>query len=170
MLAYMQYGMGLLVAGPFDEAERVLRRGLASADEGGVRLLRPGIQGALADALMGLGRVEEALPLANQAIENGQVIVMTAMAHVSRVRALRLRDGLASMPEIEACLAAVTALVEEHGMSNVARAVHEERAQVAKLRGDDEGFRAELGRARDLAAELGATGHLERLDRELASA
>ncbi|MCH6562528.1 MAG: VCBS repeat-containing protein, partial [Myxococcales bacterium] len=50
VLAYMQYGMGLLVAGPFDEAERVLRRGLASADEGGVRLLRPGIQGGLADA------------------------------------------------------------------------------------------------------------------------
>ena len=52
----------------------------------------------------------------------------------------------------------------------VVRAIHEERAQLAKLRGDEEDFRAELGRARDVAAELGATGHLERLERELASA
>ena len=44
------------------------------------------------------------------------------------------------------------------------------RALLRALRGDEEGFRAELGRARDLAAELGATGHLERLERELASA
>ena len=164
------YGQALVLKGRFDEAERVLRRGLDLADESGVRLLRPGIQGQLANALTGLGRAEEALPLANEAIENGQIVGQTALAHVSRVRALRLHDGLASMLEIEACLAAVTALVEEHGMPNVARAVHEERAQVAKLRGDEEGFRGELGRARDLAAELGASGHLERLDRELASA
>ena len=52
------------------------------------------------------------------------MIVRTARAHVSRARALRLRDGFASALAIEP----------------------------------------------DLAAELGATGHLERLERELASA
>jgi tetratricopeptide (TPR) repeat protein len=169
VLAYLVYGQALLLDERFDEAQRVLERGLDYADEGGVRLLRSGIQGALADALAGLGRVEEAVALANEAIENGQVVLMMALAHVSRIRALRLRDGLASAPEIESNLDAVAALVEEHGMRGVARAIHEERAQLAKLRGDSEGFQAELGRARDVADELGATGHLERLKRELAS-
>ena len=167
---YSEYGMALSMDGPFDEAERVLRRGLDLAFEGGVRLLHPGIQGLLADVLIELGRADEALQLANQAIENGQVIVMTAYAHVGRARALRLRDGLASSSEIDADLALVDALVEKHGMRNVARALLEERAQLAKLRGDDEGFRAELARARDVCAEIGANGHLERLERELASA
>ena len=78
--------------------------------------------------------------------------------------------AIASTPEIEACLAVVVALVEEHGMHGVARAIHEERAHLANFRGDGEGFRAELCRARDLVAEIGAPGHLERLERELASA
>jgi tetratricopeptide (TPR) repeat protein len=170
VLAYLMYGQALLLDGRFDEARRVLERGLDYADESGVRLLRSGLQSSLADALAGLGRAKEAVALANEAIENGQVVVMTALAHVSRMRALRLRDGLASAPEIEADLAAVAALVEEHGLRIVARAIHEERAQLAKLHGDEAGFRAELGRARDVAAALGATGHLERLERELASA
>ena len=170
MLAYLVYGQALIVDERFDEAQRVLERGLDYADEGGVRLLRSAIQGSLADALSGLGRAKEAVPLANEAIENGQIVMMMALAHVSRMRALRLRDGLASAPEIEADLAAVAALVEEHGLRSVARAIHEERAQLAKLHGDEAGFRAELGRARDVATALGATGHLERLERELASA
>ncbi len=135
-----------------------------------MRLLRPGILYALADTLAGLGRAEEAVARANEAVETRQYPLTTASAHISRARALRLRDGLASVPAIEADLAAAAALVEEHGMRGVAIPIHEERAQLAKLRGDEAGFRAELGRARDLAAELGATGHLERLDRELASA
>ena len=73
-------------------------------------------------------------------------------------------------PEIEADLAAVAALVEEHGMRSIARCIHEERAGLAVLRGDEEGFRAELGRARDVAAEIGASGHLERLEHALAAA
>jgi tetratricopeptide (TPR) repeat protein len=167
VVAHLFYGEALVLEGRFEEAQQVLGRGLDCADEGGVRLLRPGILYALADALAGLGRAEEAVALANEAIETSQVAVWTAQAHISRARALRLRDGLASAPEIDADLTAVAALVEEHGMRGAARPIHEERAQLAKLRGDEAGFRAELGWARDVAAEIGASGHLERLEREL---
>jgi tetratricopeptide (TPR) repeat protein len=170
VLAHSNYGRALVLEGSFDEAQRVLGRGLGYADEHGVRLLRPVTLCALADALAGLGRAEEAVARANEAIETSQVPSWTAIAHLSRAGALRLRDGLGSTPEIEADLASAAALVEEHGLRGMARAIHEERAQLAKLRGDEADFRAELGRARDLAAELGATGHLERLERELASA
>jgi adenylate cyclase len=167
VLAHLVYGQALVLEGRFEEAQQALGRGLECADEGGVRMLRSGILYALGNALAGLGRADEAVTLANEAIETSQVPMFTAHAHISRARALRLRDGLASAHEIEADLAAGAALVEEHGMRGVARAIHEERAQLAKLRGDEAGFRAELGRARDVAAELGASGHLERLEREL---
>ena len=169
VLAYSNYGRALVLERRFDEAQRVLERALDRADHGGVKLLRAGILVSLADALAGLGRAEEAVPLASEAVETGQVVMMRVLAHISRARALRLRDGLASVHEIEADLAAAATLAEEHGTRGVAQEIHEERAQLAKLRDDEEGFRAELCRARDVAAELGATGHLERLERELAS-
>jgi tetratricopeptide (TPR) repeat protein len=170
VLGHLFYGRALVMEGRFEEAQRVLVRGLNCADEGGVRLLRPGILDVLADALAGLGRAGEAVAMANEAIETSQMPAVAAQSHISRARALRLRDGLASALEIEADLAAAAALVEEHGVRGMALHIHEERARLAKLRGEEEGFRSELSRARDLAAELGASGHLERLERELASA
>jgi adenylate cyclase len=169
-LGHLFYGEALVLEGRFEEAQQVLGRGLDCADQGGVRLFRPGILHALANALAGLGRAEEAVALANEAVAASQMPAVAALSHISRARALRLRDGLASALEIEADLAAAAALVEEHGVRVMALHIHEERAQLAKLRGDEEGFRAELRRARDLAAELGASGHLERLERELAAA
>jgi len=115
VLAHSFYGWALVMDGRFEEAQQVLRRGLDCADQGGVRLFRAGILRVLTQALAGLGRAEEAMALANEAVETSQMPMVTAPAHIGRARALRLRDVLASAPEIEADLAAAAALVEEHG-------------------------------------------------------
>jgi class 3 adenylate cyclase len=75
------------VGGRFDQAQRVLGRALDTADEAGVRLLRPGIQGSLADALAGLGRPKEAVLLANEAIETVPEIEaeLGASGHLERL-------------------------------------------------------------------------------------
>ncbi|MFQ5515001.1 MAG: hypothetical protein ACE5FG_11260, partial [Myxococcota bacterium] len=169
MLAHLYCGQSLYLQGRFEEAQGVLGRGLDYGEQAGVRLFRPGILSMQAFTLVGLGRAGEAVALANEAVETSQMAVMRVQAHICRAHTLRLRDGLSSLPEIEADLATASALVEEHGLRSMTRPIHEERAQLAKHRGDESSFRTELGHARNVAAELGATGHLERLQRELAS-
>ncbi|MFQ5698721.1 MAG: hypothetical protein ACE5IL_10620 [Myxococcota bacterium] len=61
------------------------------------------------------------------------------------------------------------ALVEETGGRSVEPQIHEERARVAAMRDDADGARRTLQHAYALYVEIGATGHAERLARELAA-
>jgi hypothetical protein len=58
-------------------------------------------------------------------------------------------------------------LIEETASRVFAPEVHEERAELARLRGDDTTCERELREAHRLFAEMDATGHAERLAREL---
>ena len=59
-------------------------------------------------------------------------------------------------------------LVAETGGRSIEPQVIEERARLAALRGDDGATSEDLRRAHALYVEIGATGHAERLARELA--
>ena len=89
------------------------------------------------------------------------------MGQLERARALRAGPGLGAAREIEACLARALTLVEETGGRAIEPQIIEERARLAALRGDDGAAAEDLRRAHALYAEIGATGHAERLAKEL---
>ena len=72
------------------------------------------------------------------------------------------------VPEIERLLDEATAEVERGSWLVYAPAVHVERAALAGLRGDEPERLCHLREAHRLYTEMGATGHAERVARELA--
>ncbi len=73
----------------------------------------------------------------------------------------------AAKDEVECLLDESAALIEEHGILLFAPTWHGRRAKLAALLRDDAGRERELREAHRLFGEIGATGHAERLGREL---
>ncbi len=82
--------------------------------------------------------------------------------------ALLEAEGAAAKDEVQLLLDESAALIEEHGILLFAPTLHERRAQLAALLGDAAGRERELREAHRLYTEMGATGHAERVARELA--
>ncbi len=88
-------------------------------------------------------------------------------ARIVLARVLMQSDGASARSAIEAELHRAEALIDEMGARALAPLVLEERARLARLLGDEPGCERELREAHRLFAELGATGHAERLAQEL---
>jgi tetratricopeptide (TPR) repeat protein len=88
-------------------------------------------------------------------------------ARIVLARVLIQSDGPTARSAIEAELDRAEALIEEMGARLLAPLALEERARLARLFGDEAGFERELREAQRLYTEMGATGHAERLAREL---
>ena len=84
-------------------------------------------------------------------------------------RVLLATDGLAAREEIEAALARARELTRSVGMGSIEPMIHVELAELARQGGDEEEHERELREAHRLFTEIGATGHAERLDGELAT-
>jgi hypothetical protein len=69
---------------------------------------------------------------------------------------------------VEQLLEESVAYLEETGMRAWVPLLHEARAELERACGDDAAAQRELREAQHLYAEMGATGHAERLARELA--
>jgi len=83
-------------------------------------------------------------------------------------RVWRWADGLESEGPIGAALDRTVELIDEVGARVYRPQVCEERAELALLRGDRAACTREQREALRLYTEMGATGHAERLERELA--
>ncbi len=59
------------------------------------------------------------------------------------------------------------ALIDEHGILLFAPTLHERRSKLVALLGDDAGREREPRESHRLYTEMGATGHAERVGREL---
>jgi hypothetical protein len=90
-------------------------------------------------------------------------------ARIVLARVLMQSDGPAARSAIEAELDRAEALIGESGARALAPLVLEERARLARLLGDEPCRERELREAHRLFAEMGATGHAERLAQELTS-
>ena len=77
--------------------------------------------------------------------------------------------GLASAGPIEAALARAVERIEEFGARAFLPQIHEERAELARLGGNEPARTRELRGAHRLYSEMGATGHAERLAPDLGS-
>ena len=83
---------------------------------------------------------------------------------------LRALDGADARTEIEASLARAQFLLEKSGAQAFAPFIVEERARLCEVRDDEKGAARLLREAQRLFAEVEATGHAERLAKELESA
>jgi class 3 adenylate cyclase/tetratricopeptide (TPR) repeat protein len=161
---YYQLGHAYYGNGQLEEARAALEHGLAT---GRGHYFAAGLLSSLAATCAGLGDHGRARETATEAIAvaraTGQLEIpaQIALAHV-----LRSADGLAAEREIEAALERALELIEETGSRVFVPQVHKERAELARLRGDDATREQELREVHRLYTEMGATGHAERLARE----
>jgi class 3 adenylate cyclase/tetratricopeptide (TPR) repeat protein len=125
----------------------------------------------LAHAQLALGERGEALVAAREAIALTNASGcqwFEAEAQLALAQALLAAEGAPSRAEIEAALARAEALVESTGARVCTPRVLELRGRLAAAVGDAEAADHALRRALALDREIGASGHAERLARELA--
>jgi class 3 adenylate cyclase/tetratricopeptide (TPR) repeat protein len=163
--ALYQLGHAHLSSGDFEQARSVLDRGLAT---GRGRYYSVPLLSALAETLAQLGEHDRACETAREAIAVAEATGQSEIpAQIALARSLRLGDGLESEGPVGAALGRAAELIEEFGARVYRPQVCEERAELARLRGDEATCQRHLREAHRLFTEMGATGHAERLAREL---
>ena len=83
------------------------------------------------------------------------------------MRVLLQSDGAAAREAIEQELERAAELYDAIGAQGPKPEINERRAELERLLGDDATHEGELREAHRLYTEMGATGHAERLAREL---
>ena len=171
VLAHRMLGAAHLLAQSFQKAVSVLEEGLVLAREerAGLRW-EPYLLTHLADAHLAIGHpdprasAEAALDLARRR----KLKLAEGLANVTRARILIRTQVLPASAEIERSLARATELVDETGAECQRPRIHEERAELAQRIGDEPSRSRHLREAHRLYVGMGATGHVDRLARDLA--
>ena len=171
VLAFRALGTAHLLNQEWNEAMAALERALEIAREHRTGLhMEASILAGLSSAQLGLGDARRARETAEQAIsiarEQGTQ-EQECEAQLALARALLESEGAKAQRAIEQALARALALIEETEARSYAPLVHEERAALARLLGEAELRERELREAHRLYTEMGATGHAERLAKEL---
>ncbi len=115
------------------------------------------------------GDLRRAHAIARECVEAtraGKMGEYGAQAEIELARVLLARDGPTSQA-FAGALSDAESLVEEIGARVFEPHLHEIRAESAALRGESDERQRELREAHRLFSEMGATGHAERLAREL---
>jgi class 3 adenylate cyclase/tetratricopeptide (TPR) repeat protein len=173
-LAFAHIGLGLTlaVAERPAEAREHLERALDLIAEHRVAIfIEPLLRAALAGVLLELGEAETALVHARAAVELADRMGELGFAALYRpllAVALVAAGGPTALGEAELELASAEAFGSDGGQVSHRPRVFEARATLAGIRGDQAKRRSTLERARDAFREMGADGHVRRLDRELA--
>jgi class 3 adenylate cyclase len=126
-------------------------------------------QGLLAEAYLAAGEANDARTVANRCTAGRDAWVYELYSHLSRSRVLRALDGADARGEIEGSLVRAQLLLEKSGARGFAPLIVEERARLFEVLGDAEGADRALREALRIYAEVAATGHMERLKKELRS-
>jgi hypothetical protein len=124
----------------------------------------------MAASHLGLGNCQEALALADEAIAVGRrrdTRLWEFAALRTRIRALREMRGLEATSEIEAALAEADAWLEMSGAKSYEPFLHVERAELARLKGDEAARERELREAHRLFTEIGALIRAAEVAKEL---
>jgi len=119
---------------------------------------------------LGLGDQEEALAIAEEAIAVSRrrgARLWEFSALLTRTRALRELHDVRATREIEAALAEANAWLEMSGAKSYEPFLHVERAELARLTGDDTARRRELQEAHRLFLEIGAPIRAEQVVTQL---
>jgi adenylate cyclase len=172
-MAWFFLGMAEEIRGESQEAIEAIERSQAiarerrtAAENESWRLVR------LAEAHLALGDRDRARSLVEEGVDlarsSGQAAV-EAFGCLTLARVLLASDRRAPQAEIETALDRALQLASTMDAKLVVPMIHVERAELARLSGDDEGREHELRDAHRLYTEMGATGHAERLAGELST-
>jgi tetratricopeptide (TPR) repeat protein len=166
--AYRSLGYAHLADGQLPEARSALEHALTVSP--GSRAQDSSVLGFLAEACASMGDHARAREAAAEAVAIAErEDLRSPLRSLSPALVLRSAHGLAAEREIEAALDRALELIEETGSKVYVPKVHEERAELARLRGDEATRERELREAQRLYTAMGANGHAERLARELDS-
>jgi tetratricopeptide (TPR) repeat protein len=171
--AHDRLGVALALDGEWDLAVEQIDLALRTARETQTWLtIEAEILAHLAEAHLGSGDPQQAQLRAVEAIDTGrrrQTPIWEAQAHLTLARVLLSRAGEKARGEIESALESCLSLVAQTQARVYEPHVHEVRAGLADLLGDEATRERECRDAHRLFAEMGATGHAKRMMRELGS-
>jgi adenylate cyclase len=158
-------------AGEFESAVSCAEQALEASQETGTGVLdQPEMLAVLAASRMALGKLGEGRELLERAIalaDDRQHAVLRAITRRYRLQALLAVEGAAAVEEVERALTELEPWIEERGWGGLRPFACLGRAELAYRRGDETTRERELREAHRLYLEMGATGHAERLAREL---
>jgi class 3 adenylate cyclase/tetratricopeptide (TPR) repeat protein len=163
-------GLGSLLNGAWRDALNVLQEGLAIGRERRLQSWESVVVAAVASAHLGLGDCEKALAYAEESIAVGRRLgtrFSEFSAQLTRTRALREIHGLQATTEIETALAQADAWLEMSGAKSYEPFLHVERAELARLIGDEGTRESELREAHRLFLEIGAPIRAAEVAKEL---
>jgi tetratricopeptide (TPR) repeat protein len=170
IMAYHSLGRAHLVEGQPAAAREALRESVGMIRERRtLGTLLPMVLVLLAEAQLALGERSEALATAREAIalaSAGGARYNEAAAQLALARGL-LAEAAPPRAEIESALARAEQLVESTRARVLSPRILELRARLAAALGDAGAADRALRQALALDREIGATGHAERLAREL---
>ncbi len=168
--AYSALGLANILNHACSEALEALDEALAIGRERKLLMTEGRVLGLIAAAHLGLGDFTKALALADEAIAVSRqrgCRMWEYGALVTRIRALRESRGLEATNEIEAALAEAEAWLEMSGAKSYEPFLHVERAELARLTGDEATRQRELREAHRLFTEIGAPIRASEVAREL---
>ena len=172
-VAFAALGVAWLIDGQPAIARDALRNGIAIIrDRRVMSYWLPGILSALAEAHLALGEPAEALDAVREGIERGHAggtPYQEAHAWLTLARILLASDGNPARQEIEAALGRAEELVALVEGRSLSPRILELRGRLAAALGDTAASEQALREALDLYRDIGATGHAERLAREIAA-
>ncbi len=167
-LAYGALGRALLSSGLFDEAVEALEQSVERGTP--ISVLIVGQQVALAQLERGEPDVARAAALhAVEETTKSGARLFEGEARLALATVLLRIDGAPAREQVEAELTRAEVLIDATGYAIRRASVHEVRAELAQLEGDADARRRHLREAHRLYTEMGATGHAERVARELDS-
>jgi class 3 adenylate cyclase/tetratricopeptide (TPR) repeat protein len=169
MVGLIALGIAHRLDAQWDESVAVLEDALRAATGGANREVEGWIRAELAEALLGRG----ALDRAEHEAETAVAVALPQHSRCDEVRAnLALartqfrRAGVAALARAEQALGRAQELIDETSAGIYQPDVHECRAHLARLRGDQLTAEREIDQARRLYAEMGAPAQVARLAAE----
>jgi adenylate cyclase len=172
IFAYIILGLACVVNDAWHDALESLETAMTIGRERRLSVLEGWGLGVMAAAHLGRGDRARAVTLAEEGVAVGRRLgarQWELYGLLTRMRALRETHGVAATREIEIALGEADAWLEMSGATSYAPFVHVERAELARLEGDDARRRRELREAQRLFLDIGAPIRAAEVAKQLAS-
>jgi adenylate cyclase len=163
-------GVAYVLNGKWNEALEVLETALTIGRNRRLQTVESGVIATMAAANLGLGDRARALALAEEALAVNRrrgTRLWEIWGHLIRIRALREARGLQAKADIEAAFVEADAWLEMSGAKSYEPFLRVERAELARLTGDETARERELREAYRLFTEIGAPIRAAEVAKEL---
>jgi tetratricopeptide (TPR) repeat protein len=172
LMSYFSLGLANVLNRAWRDALEALEQALGSGRERRLLFWEGRVLAVMAAAHLGLGDDVEALALAEEAIGVSRRLgtrLWEFWGLLTRIRALREIHGVQATRKIEVALAEAEAWLEMSGAKSYEPFLRIERAELARLTGDDAARERELREAHRLFVEIGAPIRAEQVAKDLGS-